>query len=676
MENQIDCLDLLDVDLLQRIQDQFAQLTDLGSLIYDLSGNPITKPSNFCEFCTLVRSTEKGRQKCMESDAVLWNIAKNKKEGAAVLCTSGRLWDGVAPIIVNGQQIASWGIGQVLFEEPNEEIIRSYAGEIGIDGDTLLKASKNIRRMSKNRFEKVIQFLIALSSELSEMALFNVRLKKEIVSRKKSEEQYSAIVKNAIVGICEMSRKGKLEYVNGQFAKMLGYNVDELINRSFFEICHSKYSLERHLSGMVDFANPKYASIGYDVKAHIKRKNGKLLPCRICLTPQRSLSGDIMKISGVIMDISSEEKVLERLELQNQALIEKQKQVTMFFDNSITALCIYDKDLKRIRWNPAYRKFMHDNLNEDVANNNKISEPIKREILREIFSGKRRSYETKREFGYNIDSFQVAPIRDYENRIHQLLVSIEDVTDYQLMIEKALFSEKMAGVGLLASGIAHDIKGVFAILGNSNYGLRKLNPEGASEYFNEQYKKILSNQEEGLKYAKSLLNNLFTLSGKTPSLIDYFNVKQSIESIVSIYSGGILRKNAHVSVSCDKDLVLKCDKYLFNQVVMNLLSNAVDAVSSNGRIEIKVSTDKNKITILFSDNGHGIKNDCIDKIFKAFYTEKENGTGLGLFSVKRIVESLKGNITVESEAGKGSMFILNLDKNDSIYFKNDLKDGI
>jgi signal transduction histidine kinase len=145
---------------------------------------------------------------------------------------------------------------------------------------------------------------------------------------------------------------------------------------------------------------------------------------------------------------------------------------------------------------------------------------------------------------------------------------------------------------------------------------------------------------------------------------------------VSIYSGGILRKNVYVSVSCDKDLVLKCDKYLFNQVVMNLLSNAVDAVSSNGRIEIKVSTDENRITILFSDNGHGIKDDCIDKIFKAFYTEKENGTGLGLFSVKRIVESLKGNITVESEAGKGSMFILNLDKNDSIYFKNDLKDGI
>ena len=676
MEDQIDCLDLLDVDFLQRIQDNFAQLTDLAGLIYDLNGSPITKPSNFCEFCKLIRSTKKGQQKCMESDAMLWKMAKNKKEGAAILCESGSLWDGVAPIIVNGQQIASWGIGQVRFEEPNEEAIRSYAGEIGIDEDILLKASNNIRRMSKSRFEKVIQFLIALSSEISEMALFNARLRKEIVSRKKSEEKYSAIVKNAIVGICEMSRKGKLEYVNEQFAKMLGYNVDDLLNRGFFEICHSRYNLERHLSGMVDFANPKYASIGYDVKARITGKNGKLLPCRICLTPQRSLSGDIMKISAVIMDISSEEKVLERLELQNQELIEKQKQITMFFDNSITALCIYDKDLKRIRWNPAYKKFIYDNLNEDVAKKNEISEPIKKEILKKIFSGKRRSYETKREFGFNICSFQVATIRDYENRIHQLLVSIEDVTDYQLMIEKALFSEKMAGVGLLASGIAHDIKGVFAILGNSNYGLRKLNPEGASEYFNEQYKKILSNQEEGLKYAKSLLNNLFTLSGKTSSLIDYFNVKQSIESIVSIYSGGILRKNAHVSVSCDKDLVLKCDKYLFNQVVMNLLANAVDAVSNNGRIEIKVSTNESKITILFSDNGHGIKDDCIDKIFKAFYTEKENGTGLGLFSVKRIVESLKGIIAVESQIGKGSMFTLGFERNDSIYFKIGLEDGI
>lgn len=676
MEDQIGFLDLLNVDFLQRIQDNFAQLTDLGGLIYDLNGNPITRPSNFCEFCALIRSTEKGQQRCMESDAMLWEMAKNKKEGTAILCTSGSLWDGVAPIIVNGQQIASWGIGQVLFEEPDEENIRGYAREIGVDEDSLVKASKNIRRMSKRRFEKVIQFLIALSSEISEMALLNMRLRKEIVSRKKSEEKYSAIVKNAIVGICEMSRTGNLEYVNDQFAKMLGYDVDGLINRSFFEICHAKYNLEKHLTGMVDFANPKYAFIGYDVKAKIKRKNGKLLPCRICLTPQRSLSGDIMNISAVIMDISSEEKALERLELQNQELIEKQKQITMFFDNSMTALCIYGRDLKRIRWNPAFNNFMDDNSNEDIAKKIEIGELIDRNILTEIFSGKRKSYEIKKEFGFNIYSFQIAPIRDYENRIHQLLVSIEDVTDYQLMIEKALFSEKMTGVGLLASGIAHDIKGVFSILGNSNYALRKLNPEGASKYFNEQYKKIISNQEEGLKYAKNLLNNLFTLSGKTSSLVDYFNIKQSIESIVSIYSAGILRKNVLVTVSCDEYLVLKCDKYLFNQIVMNLLANAIDAVKNNGSIEIKVCTNENKITMLFSDDGHGIRDDCIDKIFRAFYTEKENGTGLGLFSVKRIVESLKGNINVESEIGKGSRFILNFETNDNIRFKNVLRDGI
>ena len=671
MKEKINYLNLLDINLLQKIQDYFAEITGIGSLIYDIKGNPITKPSNFCEYCSLIRSTRKGAEKCRESDAMLWEMAKKKKEGGAILCKSGRLWDGVAPIIVDGQHIASWGIGQFLFEEPDEQFIVNYAREIGIDEKTLLQASRKVKRVTRKRIEKIIQFLMVLSNEISEMALYNLRLRKEIACRKKSEERYSAIVKNAIVGICEISKSGELEYVNEQFAKMLGYSIDELLNKNFFTLFQSKYNFKRFLSKMVDYANPKYATIGYDVKDHIRRKNGEFIPCRICLTPQRSLSGDIIKLSAVIIDISSEEEALKRLELQNQKVVEKQKQITMFFDNSLTAMCIYDKNLKIIRWNPAYQKFIHDNFKKDVDDIVDINEPIDKKILKNIFSGDIKSYEIKREFGFRIFSFKVTPILDYENRIHQALVSIDDVTDYQLMVEKALFSERMAGIGLLASGIAHDIKGIFTVLGNCNYTLRKLDPAGSSKYFKEQYKKIISTQEEGLKFAENLLNKLFILSSKKHSFVEYFNVKQGIESIISIYNGEILRKNALVTVICDENLVIKCDKYLFNQLFMNLLANAIDAVNNNGKIDIEISTDERILTILFSDNGRGIKYENLQKIFKAFYTDKKNGTGLGLFSVKNIVESLKGNITIKSEVGKGTTFIMKFEQNENISFKND-----
>jgi ligand-binding sensor protein len=166
MDDEIRITELLNIDLLQRIQDQFAETSHVGSVIYDLDGTPITRPSNFCGFCRLIRSTEKGLRNCMRSDAELWELAQ-QHEGGAIFCKSGRLNDGIAPIMVEGRRIANWGIGQVLFKEPDENWARWYARDIGAPEELLVSELRKVRVIAQEDFLKTIRFLITLSREIS-----------------------------------------------------------------------------------------------------------------------------------------------------------------------------------------------------------------------------------------------------------------------------------------------------------------------------------------------------------------------------------------------------------------------------------------------------------------------------------------------------------------------------
>jgi PAS domain S-box-containing protein len=660
--------DLLDVNLLQKISDDFADIADVGSIIYDLNGKPITKPSNFCNYCRLIRSTEKGRNNCINSDAELWELAKGS-QGGAILCKSGRLMDGIAPIIVEGRRIANWGIGQVLFDEPDEDWVRWYARDIGVDEDLLLGEIGKVKQIPEENFLKTIKYLTTFSRELSEIALANYRLKKEISSRIKSEERYSAIVKNAIVGICEITNKGFLEYVNDQMCEMLGYEKEELRGKKINHILTSDRDFKSYFNGIVDYANQSFANIGYDFNGVLRKKNNELLSCRICLTPQKNLSNQVVKSSAVIIDVSAEIQALQELEDRNRELVESKKQMDMFFDNNVNALCIYDKTLKRLKYNPAYKKFVDDIGKTESLLKDDIWEPIEEKHLLQILSGARNEYTVKKEYGVKLYSIKATPVLDYDNSVTRLLITIKDITDYQLMMENALFAEKMSGVGMLASGIAHDMKGIFAILGNSNCSIKRLVSSEEKDGFNEKLNRFLAVQEDGLRHGRKLLSQLISISGKRAEHRENFNLKECVENIVRIYNSEILEKNANVITHIREGIVIKGLQSQFIQIIMNLFSNALEAIENSGDIHIFEECSPGKLRMMIADNGQGIGEKGRTKIFQAFYTTKEHGTGLGLFSVKNIMDELGGNLTVESIEGVGSRFTIKINDNKKVSTK-------
>jgi signal transduction histidine kinase/DNA-binding response OmpR family regulator len=180
--------DLFDVDEIQQIQDAFAESTGVASIITDVEGRPITRPSNFCRLCEkIIRCTDKGLNNCMHSDAVLGR--PNPNGPIFQPCLSGGLWDAGASVCVGDQHIANWLIGQVLTEDANTEQMMDYAREIGADEDQFRCALGEVTRMPLEQFKRVANSLFLFARQLSRLALQNVQQAREMAARQRVQEE-------------------------------------------------------------------------------------------------------------------------------------------------------------------------------------------------------------------------------------------------------------------------------------------------------------------------------------------------------------------------------------------------------------------------------------------------------------------------------------------------------
>jgi PAS domain S-box-containing protein len=226
--------DLFNLDDLQKIQDSFAETTGVASIITYPDGTPITKPSNFCSLCKLIRSTTKGAANCMKSDAYL---GKQNPNGPTIKpCLSGNLWDAGASITLGGKHLANWLIGQVSNDELNESKILDYADEIGVHKNDFKAALKQVPKMSPAQFEKNSNTLFLLANQLSEKAYQNVQQARFIAEQKESERKIlqlarmnQTILDTVNVGLTLVKDRTHV-WVNTEFCKILGYTHEEILN--------------------------------------------------------------------------------------------------------------------------------------------------------------------------------------------------------------------------------------------------------------------------------------------------------------------------------------------------------------------------------------------------------------------------------------------------------------
>ncbi|HZU51847.1 MAG TPA: ATP-binding protein [Sphingomicrobium sp.] len=247
----------------------------------------------------------------------------------------------------------------------------------------------------------------------------------------------------------------------------------------------------------------------------------------------------------------------------------------------------------------------------------------------------------------------VSPLTDPEGRILGVLGIARDISATKKLEQQILNSEKLASIGKLAAGVAHEINNPLGGILNCLYNLRKgaLSPERQAEY--------LFSMEDGLRRVQKIVRQLLEFSQQHEPELSLTDVNEVIERVL------VLTNHAFTAnrITLDKQLTaglppLMVDRHMLEQVLMNLILNAIQAIRGGGVITIRTKAAGERCAIEVEDTGIGIPASVMPKIFDPFFSTKGTGegTGLGLSVSLGIVERHGGTIHVDSEVGKGSIF--------------------
>jgi len=265
--------------------------------------------------------------------------------------------------------------------------------------------------------------------------------------------------------------------------------------------------------------------------------------------------------------------------------------------------------------------------------------------------------------------FSISPLTDPQGeRIGHTLI-FQDITKFKEMEEQMKRFDKMAAIGSLAAGMAHEIRNPLASLSGS---IQMLKSELSLDEHQEHLMEITLRESERLN---ALITD-FLLFAQPPQIHPFpVEISTLLDETIELFTHSpSFHEGIRLSRPCPGETILAMvDRDQIKQVFWNLLINASQAISDGGEIHIQLEKgnealwrmtlpflfyrrSKEWVRIAISDSGNGIASEEKEKIFEPFYTTKESGTGLGLSIVHKIIENHQGAIKVESEVGRGSTF--------------------
>lgn len=235
-----------------------------------------------------------------------------------------------------------------------------------------------------------------------------------------------------------------------------------------------------------------------------------------------------------------------------------------------------------------------------------------------------------------------------------VVLTFDDVTEQTRLQEQMFLAEKVASLGILTAGMAHEI----------NHPLSTIN--NIVEYMKVRFddpeiqKEIGDIQEEVVNMTQIIKNLVDFTHSQAEERIDLHALIVNLVGLVRHYAGD-RRINVTVRL-CEADVFIRANKVEMRQVLLNLLSNAFSAVGKSGQVQISTRRDGDSVYLEVEDDGCGMSPDMLKNIFLPFYsTSSGKGMGLGLYIAYNIVTNLRGSISVDSLPGKGTRFSIKLD---------------
>jgi len=495
------------------------------------------------------------------------------------------------------------------------------------------------------------------------LAHLNITQRKQVEEGlQESQRQLTTLIGNlpGFVYRCRNDRDRTFEYLSEGVSDLTGYTVNEyLVQRtiSYGETTHLgdrervwkevQEALAQHCPFEVNY---RILTKSGEVKSVWERGEGIYAP-----------DGSISYLEGFVTDVTERRRV-EHLLRQSEERYRRLIAISPYailVNRGDRVLFANDQAIKlfgAIKTDEILEKSALDLFHPDYQD-------VVRERIHELLQGSAQVPMLEEKIvtldGRAVD-VEVSAARFVDEEGPAVLVMLRDISERKRLQEQLRKTERIAELGTLASGMAHEIgTPMNVILGRAEYLLDRVT--------GEPIKKGLQTIVTQVERITKVMNQLLAFARRKSPERAPVVLKNIVEDSLELFRERFAKSSVTVELTLHDCPRAWADPDQMSQVFINLVMNAVHAMPAGGTLRIGLVPENQTVKLTVADTGHGIPPDVIEKVFEPFFTTKEfgQGTGLGLTVVKGIIEEHQGSIAVESEEGKGTTFTILLPQADS-----------
>ena len=483
-------------------------------------------------------------------------------------------------------------------------------------------------------------------------------LARDVSALRRNETRFTELFETLQEGIYIATPEGRILDANPALVRMLGYDSKEdLLKRQVPEILLDP--AER--KALMQQAETQPMLAGREVT--LLRKDGGSIVCLNTAAAVRDNAGKVVRYQGAVMDITERREIERRLRQQQEfarRLVDNFPDLILVLDTNSQYTFVSPRSREILGYEPAEIAalgFGHCAHPEEM--------PAVRVLYDDIVTG-RRTFETlevrvrRKQGDWRRVLFNFSPLSDESGNIEGVVLSGRDVTDLKHLEEQLIQAEKLAAMGQMLAGVAHELNNpLTAVLGVTEL-LRERAPD------DESFKRQLDLTHRQARRAARIVQNLLEFSRPGSAQKKLLDINNIIERTLQLHEHSLRRNNIEVDFRPDTSLPgVIGDANQLIQVFLNLVTNAEQAireVRESGRLQIRPGRAGDRISITFQDDGVGIRPEALPRIFDPFYTTKRpgGGTGLGLSICMSIVREHGGLIEAEALPAGGSAFTVTL----------------
>ncbi len=472
-----------------------------------------------------------------------------------------------------------------------------------------------------------------------------------------AKDQFRVMVEASPSGLLMVDENGTILLVNLQIEQQFGYERAELIGQPV-EMLVPQPMRSHHAGDRAKFfAHSELRAMGKGRDLHGMRKNGQEFPLEIGLNPIRTSEG--MRVLASVVDISERKRA-------EQTLQKERDFINAVLEIAGALVVVLDREGRILRFNRACERTTgyssEEVMGQRVWDLFVIPDEVEgaKAVFERLLGGEHRNeyenYWKGRDGSLRRISWSNAVLTDSNGRVEYVVAAGLDITDLKQVEEQLRKTERIAELGTLASGMAHEIgTPMNVILGRAEYLLQRTADEGM--------KKGLTTIVTQIERITKVMHQLLAFARRKHPDRQVVDLGEIVEDSLEMFQERMTHNRITVEKAIEADMPpVLADRDQLIQVLINLVTNSLHAMPEGGRLRLSLNRENSHIRLGVSDAGHGMPEEIRSKIFEPFFTTKDfgMGTGLGLTVVKGIIEEHGGTITVESVVGRGTTFWVRL----------------